>query len=366
MINIRAERPGDYEAILRLTYDAFLTADYPGRQRVDEHFLISLLRGSEFVIPGLCLVAEREGQIIGHILYTKSKILRPDGSETPTITFGPLSVAPECHRQGVGAAMVARSMDMAREQGFGAVLITGVPDYYPKLGFERAREYGLALEDGTSPDYFMAYELLPGYLSGGGVLKFLPPEFEQSEKDDEGYAAFHRKCMAERFPGQTVIRPLFESDIALMRRWLYLPHVAEWYKHPEHWLNELKERRGEFSFLSHFIIEFEGIPIGFCQYYDCFFAQEHEVWSDNLNVGERQGENFSLDYLIGEPEYLRRGHGGQAVRLLSEKIRRLGAKRIIAEPEPENLASCRVLESCGFVRDGAEYVLELNQERNQR
>ncbi|MCL1918298.1 MAG: hypothetical protein FWG14_08280 [Peptococcaceae bacterium] len=39
-------------------------------------------------------------------------------------------------------------MEKAREMGFGAVLIMGVPDYYPRLGFKRAREYNLTLEDG--------------------------------------------------------------------------------------------------------------------------------------------------------------------------------------------------------------------------
>jgi len=171
-MRIRPECPDDYNAILRLTYEAFLTLDYPGRRRMDEHYLIHLLQGSPFVIPGLCFVAEQDGVIVGHILYTKSEILRPDGTATDTITFGPLSVLPECHKQGIGAALVRHSMERAREMGFGAVLITGVPDYYPKLGFKRARDYDLTLPDGTADDSFMAYELAPGCLSGGGSFGF--------------------------------------------------------------------------------------------------------------------------------------------------------------------------------------------------
>ena len=53
-ITIRNERANDYDAILRLTYEAFLTLDYPGRRRVDEHFLIYLLKNSTHVIPELC------------------------------------------------------------------------------------------------------------------------------------------------------------------------------------------------------------------------------------------------------------------------------------------------------------------------
>lgn len=200
-MNIREERPEGYNSILKLTYEAFLTLDYPGRRRIDEHFLVSLLRGSEFVIPELCFVMEHNGEIVGHILYTKSEVLKADGTKIPTITFGPLSVLPKYHRQGIGSALVRHSLEKAQEVGYGAVLITGVPDYYPKLGFKRAREYGLTLPDGTSPDAFMVYELKPNYLCDGGVCHFLAPEYERAENDDAGFASFHRSFMAEYYPG---------------------------------------------------------------------------------------------------------------------------------------------------------------------
>ena len=358
-MTIRPERPDDYNAILRLTHKAFLTLDYPGRKRMDEHYLVHLLRGSPFVIPELCFVAELDGDIVGHILYTKSEIQRPGGATVDTISFGPLSVLPERHRQGIGAALVRHSLEKARELGFGAVLITGVPDYYPKLGFHRAREYGLTLPDGSSDDSFMAYELVPGYLTGSGTFHFLPPEFEQAEKDDAGFAAFHKQFMAENYPGELTLRPLFDGDITLMERWLLVPHVAAWYKHPDHWLNELQERRGEFAFLTHLIAEFEGVPVGFCQYYDTFFAQEHEVWNDEQDVGIRQGEIFSIDYLIGEPAYLRRGFCKEMIRQMLDMLRKAGAKRVIVEPERENIASNGVLEASGFLWNGQDYHLEL-------
>ena len=203
-INIRHEQPGDYDEILRLTYEAFLTLDYPGRRRADEHYLIYLLQNCPYVVPELCYVAEAEGKILGHILYTRSRVIRPDDTELQTVTFGPLSVLPQYHRQGIGRLLVHRSMEMAREMGFAAVLITGVPDYYPKLGFVRAREYGLMLPDGSSEDFFMAYELKHGALRGGGTLRFLAEmEFERAEKDDAGFLAFHQAFMKAYYPGQT-------------------------------------------------------------------------------------------------------------------------------------------------------------------
>ncbi|MDR1464893.1 MAG: GNAT family N-acetyltransferase [Oscillospiraceae bacterium] len=363
-MNIRLERPEDCAAILRLTYEAFLTLDFPGRRRMDEHYLIHLLQGSPFVVPALCFVAEQSGpyrtagEIVGHILYTASKVIRPDGSVLPTLTFGPLSVLPKYHRQGIGRALVRHGMDKAREMGFGAVLITGVPEYYPKLGFGRGREFGLTLPDGTSGDEFMVYELTPGYL-GGGVLQFDAIDtFEQAENDDAGFAAFHGRFMTENFPGQITLRPFWEADIALMERWLFVPHVAKWYQRPDHWLNELHHRRGEFAFLHHFIAEYEGAPIGFCQYYDTHFAQEHEVWNEEWRISERQGEVFSIDYLIGEPDFLHKGFGQKMLRLLLDRIRAAGAKAVIVQPEKENIASNRLLKSSGFEWNGEDYVLK--------
>ena len=358
-LTIRAEQHDDYEAVLQLTYHAFLTLDYPERQRMDEHYLVHLFRDSESVVPGLSFVAERDGEIVGHILYARSKIVGADGSEKDTITFGPLSVLPKYHKTGIGAALVAFSMNEAKSLGYGAVMIAGVPEYYPKLGFKRASEYGISLPDGTSPDSLMVYELVPSFLDGGGTAVFLPPEYEQCESVDGGYDEFHNQFMKEYYPGQVVLRPFWEADNKLMESWLYKDHVAKWYIRPENWLHELNNRRGEFSFISHFIAEVEGKPIGFCQYYDCFFAQKYEAWSNQWQVGKQEGSIFSIDYLIGEQEYIGKGYGKEIVRLLSEKIRDLGGEFIIVQPEQANLLSRSVLEANDFVYNGEEFVKNL-------
>ncbi len=378
-ITIRPERPGDYAAILRLTYEAFLTLDYPGRRRMDEHYLVHLLQNCEYVIPELCFVAEADTgnslEIVGHILYTKSAVIRADTEDIRTVTFGPLSVLPKYHRQGIGRLLVEHSMNKAKELGFGAVVITGVPAYYPKLGFVLGRQFGLTLPDDSADDAFMVYELTPGALAGKnagdgkrspGTVRFLAEaEFERAENDDAGFAAFHEAFVKENYHGmfqnRLRLRRLFDEDIALMERWLKAPHVAKWYLHPGHWLRELRERHGVFSFITHFIAEYESVPIGFCQYYDCYYAQEHEVWNEQWRTGERTGELFSLDYLVGEPEYLRRGFGKAMIQEMLDRLRRINAKTIIVQPEQENTSSCRVLETCGFQYDGEVYVMDLKQ-----
>ncbi len=165
--------------------------------------------------------------------------------------------------------------------------------------------------------------------------------------------------MQENDSNKLTLRFLRDDDISLMERWLYTPHVAKWYLHPEHYLAEIRGRHEKFSFLTHFIAEYEGTPIGFCQYYDCYFSQEHEIWSDCWHALDNKGDVFSLDYLIGEPEFLRRGFGGKMISLMLEDLRKLGAKKVIVQPEAENAASNNALEANGFKKSGEDYILEL-------
>ena len=128
------------------------------------------------------------------------------------------------------------------------------------------------LPDGSSGDEFMAYELRPGALSGGTVSFLAEKEFERAENDDVGFYAFHTGFMKKNYPGKVTLRPFFDGDIPLVEKWLRCPHVSRWYENPGAWLREMRERRGEFSFITHFIAEYEGVPFGFCQYYDRYFS----------------------------------------------------------------------------------------------
>lgn len=137
---------------------------------------------------------------------------------------------------------------------------------------------------------------------------------------------------------ELILRPFSDSDIALMERWLYLPHIAPWYEHPEDWLNEIRNRHGEFSFLNHLIANIDEHPIGFCQYYDCYDTRELEDWGVPIHS---PGEVYSIDYLIGEIGYLRQGLGKEMIRQMLEMIRSAGAKEIIVYGNAPYLAMTR-------------------------
>ena len=142
------------------------------------------------------------------------------------------------------------------------------------------------------------------------------------------------------------LRKMAADDLAIFKRWLSLPHVAKWYHDPSAWIGEIEKQEDEFRWLHHFIVECGGCPIGFCQYYAC--EDSEELWEGYTAMGG----SYSIDYLIGDPDFLRKGFGRQIVAALIERITpHQDARRIVVQPEEENKASCGLLLSCGFVFD---------------
>ena len=165
MIHLRLEKAADHRAVEELTREAFwINTDC--RPYIDEHYLVHKLRDSSAFIPELDYVAEVNGRLVGNIMYSRSKIVSPEGVEHEVLSFGPLSVLPEFQGRGIGKALMRESFERARGLGFGAIVIFGHPDYYPRLGFRPAAEFGLETSGGRTFPAFMAMELKQGALQG--------------------------------------------------------------------------------------------------------------------------------------------------------------------------------------------------------
>jgi len=165
-IHFRLETPNDYHAVEELTREAFWKFWEPDRKICDEHLLVHRLRTAPTFVPELDFVAEVDGRNIGHIIYTKSKIVDAAGNDNEMLTFGPLSVLPEFQSKGIGKALMLHSFEEAKQLGYRAVLIFGHPDYYTRVGFRRAAEFGITTADGKNYDPFMAYVLYENALEG--------------------------------------------------------------------------------------------------------------------------------------------------------------------------------------------------------
>jgi RimJ/RimL family protein N-acetyltransferase len=150
--------------------------------------------------------------------------------------------------------------------------------------------------------------------------------------------------------------PLTDDDIAIMKVWLNKDHIRKWYEEPESWLHEINERNREFSFIHHFIVKSQKMPFGFCQYYKCADSDE-EVYRPFPKEG-----TYSIDYLIGEEDFLGKGFGKAVVNELVKVIFQLpDSKIIVVQPETENTKSCNTLKANGFLFDDKNQVYYKNK-----
>lgn len=174
---IRLETKTDYREVENLTREAFWNVYRPG---CTEHYVLHQFREREDFVPALDFVMEKDGKIIGHVMYVHSAIKADDGRTIPVMTFGPISIAPEYKRQGYGTILLRYSMDKARELGAGALAITGNIDFYGKSGFVVASTKGIHYffePRSEEVPYFLVKELKPDFLDG----------ITGSYKDPEGY-----------------------------------------------------------------------------------------------------------------------------------------------------------------------------------
>jgi len=183
-IRLRPERMSDYHAVEELTREAFwINTD--AKEYINEHLLTHKLRESESFIPELDYVAEVNGELAGHVIYSKAKIIGNNNTEHEILNFGPLSVLPKYQCQGVGRALMEYTIAEARRLGYGAIAFYGHPDYYPRFGFRRAKEYGLTTPNGETFDAFMAMELKDGALKGIGGGKYYEDELFENLTEQE-------------------------------------------------------------------------------------------------------------------------------------------------------------------------------------
>ena len=163
---IRLEEPKDYRTVEELTRTAFNTPDRIERSKIDcpiEHYMVHRLRKKDGVM-NLNFVAEIDGRIVGHIIYSDAYILQPDGSKIDVLNFGPLSVHPDLQKSGIGSALMEHSISEAKKLGYGAILFFGHPEYYPRFGFVDAKKFNITTCDGKNFPAFMAMELKEDYL----------------------------------------------------------------------------------------------------------------------------------------------------------------------------------------------------------
>jgi len=108
----------------------------------------------------LSLVAERAGEIVGHVLFSPVRVEGAAGAGA-IVSLGPLAVVPASQRAGVGSALVREGLTRCKQAGHQGVVVLGDPRYYARFGFTPAATAGLWSEYAESPESFMALALTP-------------------------------------------------------------------------------------------------------------------------------------------------------------------------------------------------------------
>jgi putative acetyltransferase len=157
MLSIRDESPDDWKAVYEVVSSAF------GQSAEAE--LVKELRETRHGV--VSLVAEEDGQIVGHV-----QLSRMD-APFPALALAPVSVIPARQRRGIGSSLIKKAVNRAHSEDWAAIFVLGDPNYYERFGFDRHAATGF-----TSPyagPYFMILKLSPSLSATTGELRHAPP-----------------------------------------------------------------------------------------------------------------------------------------------------------------------------------------------
>jgi len=179
-INIRKENPSDHNWVVELTKKAFETLEISDH---NEGKLVDKLRKAPTFVEELSMVAELNGQVVGHILFTPIAI--DNGSQQfQSLVLAPVSVLPEYQKMGIGGQLIRAGHQKAKELGFQSAILLGHPEYYPRFGYKPASTWGIKTHIPLpSDDVFMAVEITEGGLKGVSGMVVFPAEFSQETEN---------------------------------------------------------------------------------------------------------------------------------------------------------------------------------------
>jgi len=165
---IRTERETDFDVIDRIHDSAF--------GHSVESALIRRLRASSGFVKDFSLVAECDGKVVGHVLFTHVTVESPVKS-SPAVILAPLAVFSDYRGVGAGTALVAEGIRRTREAGYTLMLVYGHRFYEKKFGFTLAHEQGIFRPNPMPNAPVRMLPLTEGGADGvSGVIKY-PKEF---------------------------------------------------------------------------------------------------------------------------------------------------------------------------------------------
>ncbi|GAC1492325.1 MAG: hypothetical protein NVS2B15_12170 [Pseudarthrobacter sp.] len=161
---LRNEAPADRDRILALAAEAFVISPVTGLAVEGEPSEVEVLRQlfeCKDYLPEFSVVAELAGEVVGHVISTRSWV-----GDYGLLGLGPIGVTPRLQRHGIGSALMRETIARANAAGEGGIALLGSPDYYSRFGFVPAASFGVLPPDEAWGENF---QLLPLALWPGGV-----------------------------------------------------------------------------------------------------------------------------------------------------------------------------------------------------
>ncbi len=150
---LEPEMPADAESILRLNERVF----GPGR------FARTAYRLRETTPPDLSLSFVAR---VGTLLVAANAMTPIFIGSTPALLLGPLIVEPVFRSQGIGEALVTRSLDAAKAAGAKLAILVGDEPYYARMGFKPVPPGRIELPGPVDPGRVLYCELEPNAFDG--------------------------------------------------------------------------------------------------------------------------------------------------------------------------------------------------------
>lgn len=160
---IRNEKEADYAAIKEI-HDKAFGHDWESK-------LIENLRADGDFDGSMSFVAEENGKVIGHILFTRITIESPVSS-VPAWILAPLAVLKEYRGNKAGTALVQAGIDLAKARGERIILVYG-HRFYERFGFTLAHEKGIFRPNPVKGELVRILELEENAADGAmGVIRY--------------------------------------------------------------------------------------------------------------------------------------------------------------------------------------------------
>lgn len=170
-IIIRPETHKDYKDIISLILRSFREGtDYS--DGIDVVALVEEIRDSKYYIPELSFVAELNGKIVGHFLFSRFPLSRTKTGghiENDSIAMlAPVAVHADYLHEHIGLTMLSMGIRRVKEYGFKGITVEGDYHFYHRVGFRTSAEFGIYPTQGIplkEPRCMMCQEVYEGALN---------------------------------------------------------------------------------------------------------------------------------------------------------------------------------------------------------